>query len=199
LINESGLGDFRMDKVIVKYSKITYLSLLLYGLVVGFASILSGLMMINSSGSEGAMYALITIFLSCLLIFGELYLYGEVTTKIILDDNGLTVNRLFKKYNFRWDEISEFGKSRYLFRSPNKSMTWFYYIKSSSTGGERIFLGSLELNNITTLCDVIFKKAVNAKFVILENTSNIPFVRKFTPVEWNHREGSKETFFGTKE
>lgn len=188
-----------MDKVIVKYPKYAFLSLLVWGLIIGFVTVISGIPIVNSSGVERIVYILITFLLFCLLVFGELFLYNLCGTRIILDEEGLSIiNIPLKKYNFHWNEILEFGKSRFLFRCPSKDLEWIYYIKSSKTGERKIILGGRVLKDINKLCDFIFKNATNAKFVILEDTSNIPFIRKHIPVEWNRREGSKETFFGTK-
>lgn len=122
------------------------------------------------------------------IIFGELYYllfdgFKLCGTKITLNDDALIVNRPFKKQHiYRWRDIKEFGRYKQTAPYSNK---WFFYFKTANTKNEKIVLFSELIENGQDLVDTIFLKAVKAQFVVIRNTSSIPFARRIVIENWN--------------
>lgn len=122
------------------------------------------------------------------IIFGDLYYllfegFKHSGTKITVNDDALIVNRPFKKqHTYRWRDIKEFGRYKQTAPYSNK---WFFYFKTANTKNEKIVLFSELIENGQDLVDTIFLKAVKAQFVVIRNTSSIPFARRIVIESWN--------------
>jgi hypothetical protein len=53
---------------------------------------------------------------------------------------------------------------------------------------KKIEIGTLDFKEKDALISTIFNKATNAKFITLENTSWIPFVKRLKTLQWNQNE-----------
>lgn len=108
----------------------------------------------------------------------------DLTLKVEATEQYIRIRKLFKTFQIDWENITEFGK--YVSRKERAGRIYVYYVKSRDGGDRRIKIGTDSLIRINELITIIFSRAGRAKFVILLNTSILPFRKKFEPVEWNN-------------
>jgi hypothetical protein len=88
-------------------------------------------------------------------------------TKIIVTEQSLIIRTLLKRYQFNWGEIKEFGRSLRPITTEGVSCdTWDYYIKTGQNKN-KIFISNSQVNDATNLCYLVFKYALNARFVTM--------------------------------
>ena len=106
--------------------------------------------------------------------------------KIIVSDESIIINKQFASIDIRWDEIVEFGKYRR--GSAYNPGYWCFYFKLNKLVDDKIEIGTLDFKERDELISTIFDKATNAKFITLDNTSWIPFVKRIETLQWNQNE-----------
>ena len=139
--------------------------------------------------SGGVLYIGFTTVISLLFIYALFKIWQSRIIKIVVSDGSFTINKQFESIDIRWDEILEFGKYKYKWSSFNKPpIDWCFYFKLNKLVDEKIEIGSLDFKERDELISTIFNKATNAKFITLENTSWIPFVKRLEVLQWNQNE-----------
>jgi hypothetical protein len=107
--------------------------------------------------------------------------------QIIVCDELLILRHPLRNRIIHWQDIIEFGtytaNGAY---TPNR----FFYIKITSQPDKRIQVCNELLENLRDLIDIIFLKAINAKFVIVENVAWLPFTKKIQLARWNQHDRS---------
>jgi len=123
-------------------------------------------------------------FISFLIIAWFAYLLSAVVDtyrKITINISGITCKTGFKKIHYEWPEITEFRKH-------HKGIgTWAgfkYYISSNETGKKNFKLADNNIENLEQLIKIIFKNAINAKFIKIENQSKLPFLKSLQKSMW---------------
>ncbi|HMF47704.1 MAG TPA: hypothetical protein VK603_03610 [Candidatus Saccharimonadales bacterium] len=110
---------------------------------------------------------------SLLAIFGVI----NVTTS----SRGLTIKNALTTRSVNWEEVTEFGTYR---RIGYQQYFTVFYLKANRYGDRKIHVCGPSIENINALLDEVFRKAVNARFVRIENEALIPFTRKMKIVPW---------------
>ena len=136
--------------------------------------------------SGGVLYIGFSLCFSLLFIYALFAIWQNMTMQIVVSDGSFTINKQFETMDIRWDEIVEFGKYRR--GSAYNPGYWCFYFKLNKSVDEKIEIGLLDFKERDELISTIFKKAKNAKFVTLENTSWIPFVKRLKALQWNQNE-----------
>lgn len=134
--------------------------------------------------SGGILYIILTTIISLFSIYVLFAAWQNLNTKIVVSDEIITIDKPFKKIEVNWNEILEFGK----YKSGYYPMHLRFYFKVNKSVDERIEIGVLDFEERDELISTIFNKAQNAKFVTLENTSWIPFVKHIEILQWNQNE-----------
>ncbi len=129
-------------------------------------------------------YIVASSILFLFFLFMTYLFLKNLTLLVSTDDNFIQIRKLFNSCKIEWKNISEFGK--YVSYKDRTGKKYVYYIKSVINGDKKIKIGTDGLTNINELKTIIFFKAQKAKFVILLNSSIIPFTKKFEPIEWNN-------------
>ena len=111
--------------------------------------------------------------ISLSLIYALFKAWQNLTMKIVVSDESITIDKPFKTIDIKWDEILEFGKSRGLLFL-NSPGYYGFFLKFNKPSNKKIELGALSFKDKDDLITTIFEKAHNARFVYLENTSWIP-------------------------
>jgi hypothetical protein len=81
-------------------------------------------------------------------------------TKVITDENGITICRLLGSIRVKWDEVIEYGRHRRMLQGGEP---WCYYIKSIFFLEKKIYLGLEHLCNVNELNNIIIKNTPGAK------------------------------------
>jgi hypothetical protein len=108
-----------------------------------------------------------------LLVFGAF----DVTTS----DRDLTIKNALMTRSVNWDEISEFGTYKTL---ASNHYVRIFYLKANKFGDRRIRVCGDSIEDINGLINEIFRKAVNARFLRIENVALIPFTKKLRITPW---------------
>ena len=104
--------------------------------------------------------------------------------KIVVSDESITIDKPFETIVIKWNKILEFGN----YKSGYYPMHLCFYFKLNKLVGNKIEIGTLDFKGKNELISTIFNKANNAKFVTLENTSWIPFVKRIEILQWKQSE-----------
>ena len=108
------------------------------------------------------------IFLNVLCFLGagificlSFKILNHALIKVITNENGITVTKLFSSISIKWDEIIEYGRYR---RVLFKGKAWCFYVKSIFFLDKNIVVGLEYLGNFNELNNMIIKNAKGAKF-----------------------------------
>jgi hypothetical protein len=126
------------------------------------------------------------LFLSCPLLW-LLHVRGVIS--VTTSRRGLTINNVLTTRSANWEEVTEFGTYR---RIGYHQYFPVFYLKANRYGDRKIRVCWASIENIDGLLDEVFQKAVNARFVRIENLAVIPFTRKLKTVPWNRNRGSSK-------
>jgi len=140
----------------------------------------------DSIASGGLLYIGFSVLLSLLFIYALFIIWQDLTMKIVISDGSITINKQFGSMDVRWDEIVEFGKYRR--RASYGQGFWCFYLKVNKSTDKKIEIGTLDFTERDELISTVFSKAPKAKFITLENTSWIPFVKRLEVLQWNQNE-----------
>jgi hypothetical protein len=102
---------------------------------------------------------------------------------VVCDDFGIQVKNVFRRVSVKWEEINEFGTYKTGFGA-NPAVNRVFCLKAEKYGSRRIRVCDTTLEGLDELIDVIFHKAVNAKFLREENLAMIPFIKKLRIDRW---------------
>jgi hypothetical protein len=140
----------------------------------------------DAIASGGILYIGFSVLFSLLFIYALFVIWQNLTMKIVVSDGGFSINKQFESIDIRWDEIVEFGKYRR--GSAYNPGYWWFYFKLNKSVDNKINIGILDFKEKDELISTVFNKAPNAKFITLENTSWIPFVKRLKALQWNQNE-----------
>jgi hypothetical protein len=123
------------------------------------------------------------------IVLGLLFLLVPVCWLLLLfrvisvttSGRGLIIRNLLKTRSINWEEITEFGTYR---RIGFQQYFTVFYLRANRYGDRKIRVCGASIENINGLLDEMFQKAVNARFVRIENVALIPFTRKMKIVPW---------------
>ena len=166
---------------------------LIIALAIGVLLILLGIMMLRAgTNSEALPDRLLGTALGLLLLLASLWLLAGKWLryvgfiKVVTDEGGLTIQNAFSNHSIKWEEITEFGT--YIRRAGNVFVR-IYYLKANKYRDREIVVCSRWIEDIGGLIDTIFQKALNARFLRIENTAIIPFTKKLQISRWERAEG----------
>jgi len=106
--------------------------------------------------------------------------------KIITHDESLTVQNPFSTKTLHWKDITEFGT----YTIGYEHRIRLFYIKSTKFSDAKIKVCNEHLKDLKDLIDTIFLRAINAKFVVVENVALIPFTKRYQVVPWDRNDRS---------
>ena len=108
---------------------------------------------------------------------------GLHTGKVLVsvNDKLLIVHNLFRTRQIAWSDIIEFGTDR---RRSGRIFVRYFYVKLRGRPKKRIDICTDGLANLSELIDIVFQKATNAKFVIVNNVAWIPFTKEIEVLPW---------------
>ena len=127
---------------------------------------------------------ILTIFTSVLIIFCTALLFTgivDINREIYIHNEGLTCKSGFKTTSFKWSEISEFKKHE---KGIGLWAGFRYYLSSTETGKRNIQIADKNIENIEQLIEIVFRKAINANFVKIENQAKLPFFKSMNKSVW---------------
>ena len=130
---------------------------------------------------------LLTTFISILIIAWFALLFSgftEAYRKITIDNLGITCKSGFKKNHFEWPEISEFKKHE---KGIGLWAGFRYYLSSDQAEKKNIKIADNNIENLEQLIDIVFEKAINAKFIKIENQARLPFFKSLQKSVWANR------------
>jgi hypothetical protein len=160
----------------------------MFGLLfVGLVALFGMMLLLAALSSENLSDRLVTMGLGLLFLFFSLrwvlLVFGmfNVTTS----DRGLIIRNALTTRSINWDEITEFGTHR---RIACYQYVRVFYLKAKSYGDRKITVCGESIGDLDALLEEVFQKAVNARFVRIENLALIPFTRKMKTIPWKRND-----------
>ncbi len=128
------------------------------------------------------------LFLICAVIawFWMLaIIWGTCFTKTIIASEQLEIRTPFKKYEFLWSDINEFGKREIIRMSEagDSLSNWDCYFKISKWPQKTFIVANDEVKNAAALIDLVFRNAHQAKFITY---TRYAFQWGYKKREWYH-------------
>ena len=149
------------------------------GLVVCFAMLLLSAGLSSDNLSDRSIAIGLGLNFLLLPLYFLLRVFGAVG--VITSDHGLAIKNVLMTRSINWEEITEFGTYKTI--APNHYVRIFY-LKANKFGDRRIRVCGDSIEDINGLINEIFRKAVNARFLRIENVALIPFTKKFKITPW---------------
>jgi|SRR5581483_923395 hypothetical protein len=104
--------------------------------------------------------------------------------RIVVTDDLLSVQNLLHTRSILWGDIVEFGT----YTCPGFYWRYSYprrfYVKLYDRQDNRIEVCTEDLDNVRDFLDIVFQKAINARFVIVNNVAWVPFTKEIEVMPW---------------
>jgi len=133
------------------------------------------------AGMVGLLFAAVSLFI---LVIGVVNFLG--LRKVIVNEEYLTIQNPVSKTTIRWRDITEFGRCT----EGLGPKVRVFYVKTKVCNDKKIHVCTNHLEHLKDLIDTIFTRAVNAKFVTIENLAWIPFTKQLQVFTWDRNDGS---------
>ena len=128
----------------------------------------------------------ILLFLALTIVMENIITLLGLERNVITDDS-LILKRPLRTRRIFWLDILEFGTyTKNGFNQPNR----FFYLKVKSHPEKAFDVCDEYLPDIGEFIDLIFLKAINAHFVIVDNITWIPFMRRTKLLTWERYDKS---------
>ena len=135
----------------------------------------------QSWDSDSVPYIVVSDVICLAYLLLVVFIFRILMTKIVISGHGISISRPFARNTISWDEIIEFGKYK---RPGAYSSAWVFYVRTGEFEHKKIVLGTAGLVNVQEMVRGVFHYAHNARFVILMNSSMIPFIKNIQVIEW---------------
>lgn len=113
---------------------------------------------------EHYLFSSICLFVAMGFLFALLNLFNSMSLRIIENQKGLNIKKIFGSYSIQWDEISEYGRERRLVFC---GYVWAYYFKKNQFGDKKFLLCDERLIAFESLHDSIIENTKNTSPVCL--------------------------------
>jgi hypothetical protein len=110
---------------------------------------------------ENYLYSILCMVVSIAFGAFSMHILNEFWVKILINNEGISVKRLYKSYCANWEDIVEYGRYQTFGRGGDN---WRYYLKISGYGDKKFLICSQGIKDLKRLNAHIIAKVKTAKF-----------------------------------
>ena len=110
---------------------------------------------------ENYLFSILCIGVSTLCAALTIHMLNSIFVKIIIDEKGISIKKIYNSYSAKWEDIIEYGRDRVL---AHYSYIWRYYIKINGHGDKKFEICREGLKELKMLSAHIITMSKCAKF-----------------------------------